>query len=94
MKERVLTLKNYIQKNQIKPKSQESLSEFRQRYFLEENPSSLAEMKLKNIIYIFYMKESGAKLMKCYGGTIYAKDIRQGSKLKCNKDVIFNFPSE
>lgn len=83
----------YISKNQVKPSAHESMDEFRRRYFLDQGPASLALMKLKNVCYLFYMKESGAKVMKAYVGTIYAMDIRLGSKLKVNKDVIFNFHS-
>lgn len=37
------------------------------------------------------MRENGAKLMKLYIGSLGFKDCRQGSFLKNNKNIVYNF---
>ncbi len=43
---------------------------------LHKNPTSLAVIKIRKIIYHFFMKENGAKLMKLYLGTLKINDYR------------------
>ena len=55
-----------------------------------KNPASLGLAKIKNTVYLFYMKENGAKLQKLFVGTINLLDFRENSKLSKNKRVVFN----
>ena len=36
--------------------------DFEDKFYLNKNPASLTLGKLKNTVYLFYMKENGAKL--------------------------------
>ncbi|KAL4464468.1 hypothetical protein ABPG72_021161 [Tetrahymena utriculariae] len=57
--------------------------------FLINNPASLSEMNLENIIYHFYMHENGCKIMKVWATKLDINDFRMCSLLK-NKQVLFD----
>ena len=46
-------------------------------------------MKLENVVYHFFMKESGAKTMKLWVDSIKLTDNRENSLLK-NKNILFD----
>lgn len=41
-----------------------------------KNPASIGMAKIKNVVYHFFMRENGAKLMKLYIGSLGFKDFR------------------
>ena len=51
----------------------------------------MAQIKIKNVIYHFVMKENGAKTMNLYVGTLKITDFRECTKNTVNKRIIFNF---
>ena len=80
-----------LEKNIPKFVSKEEEEDHRKKYFLYKNPSSVGLIKIKNVIYHFFMRENGAKTMKLYVGSLNLNDFREGSKLTKNKKIIFNF---
>ena len=57
---------------------------------LTKNPASLAIIRIKKIIYHFFMRENGGKMMKLYIGTVKINDYREKSLLKKNTRIVFN----
>ena len=47
------------------------------KFVLGKNPASLAIIRIKKIIYHFFMRENGGKLMKLYIGTIKINEFRE-----------------
>ena len=55
-----------------------------------DNPANLGDADLLNVVYLFYLRENGAKLQKIFVGTANLTDTRPGSKLVGFNEVLFD----